>query len=160
METIPVLNFIARLTLHIPEKHFKIIRYYGIYARHRKLDQYLRRAISREKHKIYLSFNRWRDSTLHFFGYNPLKCPNCGNTMLFLELYFNHKPVSLHELYERTMKKSHCRSPAHKASFYSYSVCDKLKRKRRIPYHESTCRETQKKVHAHPAGGNDFRRCP
>ena len=25
--------------LHIPEKHFKMIRYYGIYARHRKIDK-------------------------------------------------------------------------------------------------------------------------
>lgn len=29
-ESIPVLEFIQRLILHIPEKHFKMIRYYGI----------------------------------------------------------------------------------------------------------------------------------
>ena len=68
----------ARLTQHIPEKHFKMIRYYGIYARHRKSDRYLHRAISKEKHKILLSFNRWRESILHSFGYDPLKCPSCG----------------------------------------------------------------------------------
>ena len=61
---------------------------------------------------IYLSFNRWRDSILHSFGYDPLKCPSCGTTMLFLELYFNHKPVPLHELYEKAMRKYRCRSPA------------------------------------------------
>ena len=98
----------ARLTQHIPEKLFKIIRYYGIYSRHRKSDNYLRRAVSREKHKIFLSFNRWRDSILLFFGYDPLKCPSCCTTMLFLELYFNHKPVPLHELYERVMRKHRC----------------------------------------------------
>ena len=112
IETIPVLDFIARLTQHIPEKHFKMIRYYGIYARHRKSDKYLRRAISREKHKILLSFNQWRESILLSFGYDPLKCPSCGTTMLFLELYFNHKPVPLHELYEKVMRKHPCRSPA------------------------------------------------
>ena len=32
--------------------------------------------------------------------------------MLFLELYFNHKPVPLHELYEKVMRKYRCRSPA------------------------------------------------
>ena len=104
------------LTQHIPEKHFKMIRYYGIYARHRKSDQSLHRAISREKHKIFLSFNRWRDSILHTFGYDPLKCPSCGTTMLFLELYFNHKPVPLHELYERAMRKHRCRPPASPSS--------------------------------------------
>jgi len=111
-ETVPALDFIARLTQHIPEKHFKMIRYYGIYARHRESDQRLRTAISKEKHKIYLSFNRWRDCILLSFGYDPLKCPNCGNTMLFLELYFHHKPVPLQELYEKAMRKHRCRSPA------------------------------------------------
>lgn len=112
IETIPVLEFISRLTQHIPEKHFKMIRYYGIYARHRKSDLHLRRAISKEKHNFFLSFNHWRESILHSFGYDPLKCSNCGNTMLFLELYFNHKPVPLHELYERSMRKYRCRSPS------------------------------------------------
>lgn len=68
-ETVPVLDFIQRLTQHIPEKHFKMNRYYGIYARHCESDKYLRRAISKEKHKIFLSFKRWRDSILHSFGY-------------------------------------------------------------------------------------------
>lgn len=111
-ETIPVLDFISRLTQHIPEKHFKMIRYYGIYARHRKSDQRLHRAVSIEKHTIFLSFNRWRESILHSFGYNPLKCHNCGTTILFLELYYNHNPVPLHELYEKAMRKYRCRSPA------------------------------------------------
>lgn len=111
-ETIPVLDFMARLTQHIPEKHFKMIRYYGIYARHRKSDKYLRKAISKEKHAFLLSYNQWRNAILHYFGYDPLKCPNCGKTMLFLELYFKHKPVSLQELYEKAMRKHRCRSPA------------------------------------------------
>lgn len=111
-ETIPVLEFISRLTQHIPEKQFKMIRYYGIYARHRKSDQRLRKAIPKEKHNFILSFNRWRESILHSFGYYPLKCRNCGTTMLFLELYFNHKPVPLHELCEKAMRNYRCRSPA------------------------------------------------
>lgn len=37
VETIPVLEFISRLIQHIPEKHFKIIRYGGLYARTVKL---------------------------------------------------------------------------------------------------------------------------
>lgn len=112
IETLPALEFIARLTQHIPEKHFKMIRYYGIYAKHRSSDKRLRRAILKEKHKLYLSFNRWRDSSLHSFGYDPLKCSICRNVMLFLKLYFNHRPVPLHELYEKAMRKHLCRSPA------------------------------------------------
>lgn len=113
-ETIPVLEFIERLIRHIPEKHFKMIRYYGIYARHRESDKRLNHAISKEKHKIILSFNRWRDCILTSFGYDPLCCSKCGTTMLFMELYYNHKKVSLEKLYEKAMSKARgCRSPAH-----------------------------------------------
>ena len=104
-ETIPVMEFIQRLIRHIPEKHFKMIRYGGIYARRRELDKKLRRAISREKHPAYRSFNQWRTSILSSFGYDPLKC-ECGTTMLFLELYHNHKRVSLKEMYEKAMSRS------------------------------------------------------
>ena len=34
---------------HIPEKHFKMIRYGGIYARHREIDKKLHRAMSRSR---------------------------------------------------------------------------------------------------------------
>ena len=106
-ETIPVLDFIKRLIQHIPEKHFKQIRYYGIYARHRKSDQKLNRAISKSKHAMLRSFNQWRNSILTSFGYDPIKCPCCGTTMDFLELYFNHKRVPLDELYEQAKSKAH-----------------------------------------------------
>ena len=104
-ETIPVMEFIERLILHIPEKHYKMIRYGGIYARHREIDKKLLRTISRKKHHIYRSFNPWCAAILSSFGYDPLKC-ECGSTMLFLELYFKHKRVSLEEMYESVMSRS------------------------------------------------------
>ena len=104
-ETIPVMEFIKRLIRHIPEKHYKMIRYGGLYARHRENDKKLRRAVSRQKHHLYRSFNQWRTAILSSFGYDPLKC-ECGATMLFLELYFNHKRVSLEEMYEEIMSRS------------------------------------------------------
>lgn len=104
-ETIPAMEFIERLIRLIPEKHFKMIRYGGIYARHRDIDKKLTRAISRDKHSLYRSFNEWRTAILSAFGYDPLKC-ECGTTMLFLELYFNHKRISLEEMYENAMSRS------------------------------------------------------
>ncbi len=102
-EQIPVLEFIERLIQHIPEKHFKMIRYYGIYARHRESDSSLHRAISKEQHRFLVSLNRWQLSILRTFGYDPLSCPKCGKTMTFLELYFKKEKVSLYELYLKTM---------------------------------------------------------
>lgn len=108
-ETIPALDFIKRLIQHIPEKHFKMTRYYGLYARHRELDQKLYRTIPRSKRKFFLDFNKWRTLILLSFGYDPLQCPKCNQKMMFLELYHNHRPVSLVQLYERAMAKYRCR---------------------------------------------------
>ena len=104
--TIPAIEFIKLLIQPIPEKHFKMIRYYGLYARHREIDTKLYRAISKEKHHVYRSFNQWRVAILSAFGYDPLQCPDCKHTMKFLELYYNHKRVSLESLYEKAMSKS------------------------------------------------------
>ena len=100
------MDFIKRLIRHIPEKHFKMIRYGGLYARHRKIDSKLHRVISKEKHMIYRNFTQWRTSILLSFGYDPLYCPDCNHKMELLELYYNHKRVSLEEMYEKVMSKS------------------------------------------------------
>lgn len=38
-ERIPAIHFIKRLIVHIPDKHFKMVRYYGIYAKHHKQEK-------------------------------------------------------------------------------------------------------------------------
>ena len=109
-KTLPVLDFIRLLIQHIPEKNFKMTRYYGLYARHREIDKSLYKAIHKSKHLILRSFSKWRADILLSFGYDPLICPKCGHLMLITELYYNHHPVSLHELYEKVMAKARCRS--------------------------------------------------
>lgn len=104
-ETVPVLEFIERLIRHIPEKYFKMIRYGGVYARHRDIDKKLYRAISCENHKFLRSFNQWRTAIIYAFGYDPLKC-DCGTKMTLLEIYHKHKRVSLEEMYEKVMSRS------------------------------------------------------
>ena len=106
-ETVPAMEFIQRLIRHIPEKHFKMLRYGGLYARHRDSDRQLNHTISREKHRFFLSLDKWRTCILSSFGYDPLECPECGKTMLFMELYYNHQRVPLEKLYEKVMSKAH-----------------------------------------------------
>ena len=108
--TIPAIKFIKLLIQHIPEKHFKMIRYYGLYARHRKIDAKLYRAIHQSKHRFIKGFTKWRQDILLSFGYDPLFCPHCKKEMALIEVYYRHKRVSLQELYERTMAKVKCRS--------------------------------------------------
>ena len=113
VETIPAMDFIKRIIRHIPEKHFKMIRYYGIYARHRDSDKLLHKALSNEKHRFWLSFNHWRTLFLSSLGYDPLKCLCCGAEMVFLEIYYKRDRLSLDEMYERVMAKNRrSRSPS------------------------------------------------
>lgn len=111
-KAISALEFMERLVQHILEKNFKMIRYYGLYARHRESDNLLFRVISKQKHKILLSFNRWRKSILVCFGYDPLHCSCCVKTMSILNIYYKQKHVSLEELYERARHKHLLRPPA------------------------------------------------
>lgn len=65
-----------------------MVRYYGIYARHRESDKKLCKAIPEFKQAFYLSLTKWRNSIAYSFGYDPLKC-SCGNQMSLLELFHN-----------------------------------------------------------------------
>ncbi len=113
VETIPALDFCERLIKHIPDKHFKMIRYYGLYSRHRDSDKSLRKAVSREKKKWILSFHKWRQLILASFGYDPLECPKCHSKMVFQDMYFRHKRLPLDELYAKVMSRSKkCRPPS------------------------------------------------
>ncbi len=111
-ETIPSMEFIKRLIQHIPEKDFKMIRYYGVYGRHRESDKKLYRLIHPSKKPFFKSFLQWHSGILSAFGYDPLSCPKCNSTMKFLELRFNHKRVSLEDLYEKAMGKCRPKSRA------------------------------------------------
>ncbi|MFR8180845.1 MAG: transposase [Dorea sp.] len=55
-ECIPALDFIKRLIVHIPEKHFKMLRYYGIYAKHHKQESKLHKCISSKSTDTFVSF--------------------------------------------------------------------------------------------------------
>ena len=101
-ETIHALDFIKKLIIHIPEKHFKMLRYYGIYAKHHKQEKNLRKCISAEKQRFLRSVQDWRQSILLSFGYDPLRCSECGTSMLVLEVY--HKKTTLFEQYRKVMK--------------------------------------------------------
>lgn len=100
-ETIPALNFIERLIVHIPEKHFKMLRYYGLYAKHHKQEKKLWKYLSTEKRRFLASIQDWRNSILLSFGYDPLRCTKCGTSMLVLEVYY--KKTALFEQYRKAL---------------------------------------------------------
>ena len=110
-------------TQHIPEKDFKMIRYYGVYGRHRESDKKLYRLIPPTKQPFFKSFLQWRSSILSAFGYDPIKCSKCSSTMKFLDLYFNHKHISLEDLYKEAKGKCRPKSRAPSSKPNSVSPC-------------------------------------
>lgn len=98
VETVPAADFIKKLIIHIPDKHFKMIRYYGVYAKHHKNSDKLFLAIPKEKRRFLASLNAWRTSLLLSFGYDPLWC-KCGHHMTVLEIC--HKGTPLIEIHRK-----------------------------------------------------------
>ena len=94
IETVSAVDFIKKLIVHIPDKHFKMIRYYGIYARKHKHDGVLIRAVSGLQRAFIQKYNKWSHHILFSFGHDPLLC-NCGTRMQYIGAF--HKAAPLFE---------------------------------------------------------------
>ena len=95
-------EFIKKVIIHIPEKHFKMIRYYGIYARNNKHKGEFFKLIN-EKVAIELKkLRKWEYRILKAFGIDPLKCEKCGSTMHLDGIYYK-KSENLIEKYKRNL---------------------------------------------------------
>lgn len=92
VETVSAYDFIKKLIIHIPEKHFKMIRYYGIYAKKHKNSNLLFPLVKKEKRRFLASLNAWRTSLFLSFGCDPIKC-RCGHTMTILEICLKGTPL-------------------------------------------------------------------
>ncbi len=94
----PVLAFIGRLIRHIPDKHFKMIRYAGLFATRWKA-RYLaqaKAALSLEASSMEasktssaaVSLLPWRQRRTVEQGKDPLLCPLCQTPMRFVRKIF------------------------------------------------------------------------
>ena len=82
--TLPVLEFIARLICHIPDKNFRNIRYYGFLS-HKlrgKLLPVVYRLLNMKTvttTKVYISWSTMIRTTYY---YDPMRCPQCKTSMI------------------------------------------------------------------------------
>jgi len=83
-ETIPVFEFIKKVIVHIPDKYFNMIRYYGLYATKHDL------RLMKNKMPAHLqrSINSYQFRILSSFGFDPLRC-KCGKMMRGTIIYPN-----------------------------------------------------------------------
>lgn len=92
----PALDFIHLLIQHIPEKNFKMTLYYGLYARHRELDNTLNKAVPKSKHHILQSFIKWRNPSLYLLAAPLLTARNaaakcCSRKFIMTTIEFLYK---------------------------------------------------------------------
>lgn len=86
VETLPIFEFIKLLIVHIPDKHFKMLRYYGIYAKKSIHHSKLIRRLSDNAIKVRKLLSHWRERIEISFGYDPCLC-SCGHTMSFIDIF-------------------------------------------------------------------------
>jgi hypothetical protein len=96
-----VEEFIGKLMMHIPPKHFKMVRRYGVYAgsiqqKVKKCFGLLKYIKSGLKGKQYTLKDwwdtkdralTWRALMINNFSKDPLKCKKCGETMDLWEIW-------------------------------------------------------------------------
>lgn len=85
-EKIHVFDFIKRLIIHIPDEQFKMIRYYGLYAKKYIHSSKLYLLNSSAKTNFRKKHSHWRAHLLLAFGIDPLYC-SCGNKMELVGIY-------------------------------------------------------------------------
>lgn len=88
-ETVSAEEFIGRIIRHIPEKHFRMIRYYGLYAncvKNQLMPILLYQisilfSIARLKFSPSEQPQNWRERIIQLTGNDPLLCPYCNEQM-------------------------------------------------------------------------------
>ncbi len=82
-------EFIRVLLSHIPEKNFKIVRYFEIYSRR----GYKHRQMEFSDEEAMLIKRSWRDEIKRIFQYDPLLCPHCKTEMELIEVCYEGYPA-------------------------------------------------------------------
>ena len=84
-ETIHAYEFIKRLIKHIPDRNFKVVRYYGLYAKEHKQAKKIFKLLNETQIEIRQQLRKWNFAIELSFGYDPTKC-DCGGKFIFFEL--------------------------------------------------------------------------
>lgn len=93
-EKIHVFEFIKRLIIHIPNEQFKMIRYYGLYAKKYTHSSKLYLLNSSTKINFRKKHSLWRARLLLSFGIDPLCC-SCGHKMELVGIFQSGKTLYL-----------------------------------------------------------------
>ena len=90
--------FLALLIRHIPDKHYRQIRYAGCYAtRNRKHDLAVARACLKLEEGKNPAPMTWRERRMRENGTDPLVCPRCGAELALVKVAYRSRDGPLKE---------------------------------------------------------------
>jgi len=98
LERMDYLEFIARVTSHIPDKGQVMIRYYGLYAnahrgKKRKEGIYPSHPPIIDDEVSFVPSKGWAEMIRKVFEVDPLICPRCGGEMKVISFIEDHKVI-------------------------------------------------------------------
>ena len=103
--TITIEDFFDRFIQHIPEKFFKMTRYYGLFAtavRGKTLPKLFK--IFNQKLKD-VTLTTFQQLSIFSFGYDPFKCILCGNQMVASTLVTGKRISQLIDCHEQLARR-------------------------------------------------------
>ena len=101
-ESLPAIDFLLRLTQHIQEPHFIMVRYFGLYSTSGLASEPVTKALAKENihmlynpllHKARLHHCHWRGAMNRIFHVDPLICPFCHEQMTAVYYVIKGKTV-------------------------------------------------------------------
>ena len=95
-KTLDAMTFIEKLTDHIPDKNFRLIRYYGFLANsvRGRLLPLVRSLLNLPEPQPTAPMN-WRSMQYQAFGEDPMECILCGSDMMPGPQNFGHSTAEL-----------------------------------------------------------------
>lgn len=86
--TVSVFEFMKKVIIHIADRGFKMIRYYGIYAQKRKEKCKVIKMVHEKIKEIQKKYKSWRKRLQLSFGDDPLVCPKCSTEMELTDIVY------------------------------------------------------------------------
>ena len=108
-------EFIHNVIKHIPDKNFKMVRYFGIHARRAKKSVHIAMEKLGLLVKYIIKSFSWRRNVKEYTGKDPLKCDKCKGEMLLYKVVYRNKNGDLKEYggLDILLKKITARSKSH-----------------------------------------------
>ena len=92
--TLKVHTFIGRLIRHIPDKHFPMIRYAGLFSNRWKKEYLSQARIALNQpdpdNSVKNIPRSWAERQADYTGINPLICPNCDEPLTLVGAFFGN----------------------------------------------------------------------